>query len=119
MPGSLLIYICPNHLAAFVHQTLGWLTFRSHRLGALLKGEPDVVIRDGQIVGPCLQHHFLSRRDLEQALRLSGHVDSPDGIREARVERNGEISVIPRSGTPRILEIRVEAGVQTVRIELE
>jgi hypothetical protein len=40
-------------------------------------------------------------------------------VKEARLERNGDIGVIERERPPRVLEVAVEAGVQTVRIRLE
>jgi len=39
-------------------------------------------------------------------------------VKLAYLERNGGISVIPRKPEPRVLEVAVEEGVQTVRIEV-
>ena len=48
----------------------------------------------------------------------NNHTD-PANIRLAYLERSGQISVIPFKGEPRILDVSVAGGVQTVRIELE
>ena len=61
----------------------------------------------------------LTTRDLDEALRLQGeHPDSAQ-IDLAYLERNGSISLVPRKPQPRVLDVAVEHGVQTVRIELE
>jgi len=45
-------------------------------------------------------------------------VTRADQVAEARLERNGDISVIKARSEPRVVEIRVADGVQTVRVEL-
>jgi hypothetical protein len=51
------------------------------------------------------------------ALRTQYKIDDPSRITIARTERNGEISGVVYG--PRVIEVKVEAGVQTVRIELD
>jgi uncharacterized membrane protein YcaP (DUF421 family) len=63
-------------------------------LSALVKGRPALLIRDGRLVPGTLPRHHLGAHDLEEALRLSGHASSPDGVAEAWLERNGRISVV-------------------------
>ena len=72
-------------------------------------------MRDGQVIWKGLQRKAISRHDLEEALRLQARTDKIDDVREARCERNGDISIVKQ---PRIVEVRVEAGVQTVRLEI-
>ena len=45
--------------------------------------------------------------------------DLPENIKLAYLERNGAISMIPYKHEPRIVEVSVESGVQTVRITLD
>jgi hypothetical protein len=52
-----------------------------------------------------------------QACRRRG-LTRPEQVAEARLERNGDISVIRTERPPRVAEVRVADGVQTVRIEL-
>ncbi len=61
----------------------------------------------------------LSKQDLEQALRSVVQETDPANIKLAYLERNGSISMIPRPSAPRIVDVSVADGVQTVRIELE
>ncbi|HVT61371.1 MAG TPA: YetF domain-containing protein [Thermoanaerobaculia bacterium] len=96
------------------HHSLAWLSYRSPRLRALIGGRSNVVVRQGEPLGENLRRHLLSQADLAEELRLQ-HFAGLSGIAEARVERSGAISVVRE---PRVLEVKVEAGVQTVRIEV-
>jgi uncharacterized membrane protein YcaP (DUF421 family) len=78
-----------------------------------------VLVRDGEILEDALRASYISERDLRAALRSEARVDRPDEVKEARLERSGDISVLRRARAPRVLEVAVEAGVQTVRIRLE
>ncbi|HSJ99878.1 MAG TPA: YetF domain-containing protein [Kofleriaceae bacterium] len=103
---------------------LHWLfavgSFYSEWFGALVKGRPRTLIRDGEIDWDNMRRSHISRGDLELALRTAGKLTKPEEVKVASFERSGEISVIPqeRSPTARVLEIDVRDGVQTIRIEL-
>ncbi|HEX2223467.1 MAG TPA: YetF domain-containing protein [Thermoanaerobaculia bacterium] len=102
-----------------LHHLLAWATFRSHRLGLFFKGSPEPLIRDGRVLPDSLRKHRLSQGDLEEALRLHASVKDLGQIEEARYERNGDISFVKKSKRePKVVEIQVENGVQTVRIEI-
>jgi uncharacterized membrane protein YcaP (DUF421 family) len=101
------------------HHLLAWVTFRSRRLGKIFKGSPQLLIQDGRILPEGVRRYRLSPGDLEEVLRLHAHLTDPGKVQEARHERNGDISVITKKEEPRVLEVRVEAGVQTVRIEID
>ena len=60
----------------------------------------------------------LSRRDLNEALRQQGRPPDPSRIRLAYLERDGSISVVPHQDPPRVLDVSVNDGVQTVRVEM-
>jgi uncharacterized membrane protein YcaP (DUF421 family) len=117
--STLLMAVTASVVLVAIHQFLAWATFRSRRLGKIFKGAPQLLIQDGRPLPEGIRRYHLSAGDLEEALRLTGHVTDPGQVQEARVERNGDISVIPRKeSTPQVVEIRVEQGVQTVRIEI-
>jgi uncharacterized membrane protein YcaP (DUF421 family) len=77
------------------------------------------LIKDGKIQQQGMREIGFSTRDLEEALRLQGEETDPSKIKLAHMERNGSVSVIPRPSEPRIVDVSVTDGVQTVRIELE
>jgi len=116
--SPLFLSLAAAALFVALHRVSAYLSFRSHRFGRLFKGKPGLLIRDGRMVDEALAEHRLTRHDIEEALRIKGHLDDPAKVREAWFERNGEISVLPRSGEPKVVEVRVHEGVQTVRIEI-
>jgi uncharacterized membrane protein YcaP (DUF421 family) len=88
----------PTLCAAFVLVGLHWLlaqiAFRSSRFGTLIKGNTRVLIRDGSVDWDAMSRSNLSRDDLLGALRLQASLSDWEKVKEARLERNGEISVI-------------------------
>ena len=53
------------------------------------------------------------------AVRSQGNLGDLKKVKEARLERSGDISIIKASGEPKVVEVKVEDGVQTVRVVLE
>lgn len=102
-----------------IHWLLAFLTARLDWFGPLVKGNRQLLIRDGEIQEEGLRQSGLSRRDLEQHLRLEHKTSDVSKIRRAYMERSGKISVVPAERTPRVADVSVKDGVQTVRIELE
>jgi uncharacterized membrane protein YcaP (DUF421 family) len=70
------------------------MTRRSHTFGNFVKGHANLVIKDGVILRECLLKHDLSEHDLVEDLRLNGNVESPEQVKLAYYERNGQISVV-------------------------
>jgi uncharacterized membrane protein YcaP (DUF421 family) len=99
------------------HWLLTWLACRSHTLGKLVKGNAKLLAKDGKPLRENMNHAHISDRDLEEGLHLSG-IDELADVRLAYKERNGEVSVIKRKPSCRILDIDVREGVQTVRVEM-
>lgn len=113
----------PTLVAAAVlialHWLLAWIAFRSDRFGTLVKGSPRTLVRDGEIQWDAMRRSHVSRDDLLGALRAAGGVDDVAGVKLARLERNGTVSVVGRDdAAPRVVEIEVADGVQRVRIEI-
>ncbi len=101
-----------------LHWILAFLASRT-KFGSAVKGEPVLLIKDGQIQQQGVRRTGLSKQDLEQALRSVAQETDPAHIKLAYLERNGSISMIPCPSEPRIFDVSVEHGVQTVRIRLE
>jgi uncharacterized membrane protein YcaP (DUF421 family) len=76
------------------HRLLAMLSFHSHFLGRLVKGTDDIVIENGEVKREAMKKNFLTDRDLLEDLRLKAH-DSPAEVKSARIERSGDLSVIP------------------------
>jgi len=101
------------------HRLVAALSFRSRGFGALVKGEPQPVVQDGRIDWEKMRREHISEHDLEEALRLRAKTADEKRIAEARLERNGEISIVERPKEAKVVEVRVAEGIQTVRIEIQ
>jgi uncharacterized membrane protein YcaP (DUF421 family) len=99
-----------------LHWLIAAVAYSSDWFGTLVKGKPVLLIKDGRLNENGLRGSSVSHRDLEEALRIESHVTESESMKLAYLERNGGISVIPRKPEPRVLEVSVEDGVQTVRI---
>jgi uncharacterized membrane protein YcaP (DUF421 family) len=102
---------------------LHWLfalgSFRSKRFGTVVKGESRLLVRDGEIDWKAMRRGQIGIRDLEETLRSDGRAADVSQVREAYLERSGQISIIPKRRQPRVVEVDVADGVQTVRVVVE
>ncbi len=74
---------------------LNWLTRRSRTLQKAIEGEPRLLIRDGKLLRKALREEKLDVGDLETAVREHGLATIAE-VREAILETDGLISVIPK-----------------------
>jgi len=111
----------PTVLVAAVLIGLHWLfsvlAYHTSWFGTLVKGEPVLLIRDGEMQRPGMRRGSITEADLTQALRLQTNQSDPGKVKRAYLERNGQISVVPYPQEPRAVTVAVEDGVQTVKIE--
>ena len=75
---------------------LSFLIMKSGLFRRFLSGKSCVVIRKGKIDEKCLADEMYTVDDLTEALRLKGYTDISE-INQARIETNGELSVVPYS----------------------
>jgi uncharacterized membrane protein YcaP (DUF421 family) len=101
------------------HGLLAALAYRVDWLGPLVKGRPRLLVREGRVDREAMRQAGVSEHDLEQAVRLQAGETDLSRVRQARLERDGSISVVTDAREPVVLDVRVERGVQTVRIRLE
>jgi uncharacterized membrane protein YcaP (DUF421 family) len=101
-----------------LHWVFASLALRTS-LGSVFKGEPRLLIKDGQVQHEAMREAKLSSADLDQALRINAKHADPSKIRRAYLERNGSISVIPYPREPQVLDVSIEEGAPTIRIKLE
>jgi uncharacterized membrane protein YcaP (DUF421 family) len=78
----------------FVHRLFGSIGCRWHTFGTLIKGQPDVIVENGNVNWKVLRRNHVSKHDLEEDLRLNAKTEDISKIRIARVERSGDISFI-------------------------
>jgi uncharacterized membrane protein YcaP (DUF421 family) len=87
----------PSVLAMIVliamHWTFSFIAQRSSWFSGLIKGHSTILIAKGKVQHAPLRAAHMSRDDLDEDLRQQG-VSDPATVLEARLERNGRLSVI-------------------------
>lgn len=113
----------PTLAAGFVLVLLHWLfavlSFHLDWFGTVVKGNARVLVENGAILWEAMRKSHISRKDLMSAVRLQANITTLDRVDKARLERSGDISVIKSNGEPKLIEVEVVDGVQTIRIQLE
>jgi uncharacterized membrane protein YcaP (DUF421 family) len=79
-----------------VHRLFAALAYYSHWVGVLIKGSPDLIIENGDLVLSGMRRNHISRHDLEEDLRLAAKTENLKDIRTGYVERSGDISFIEK-----------------------
>jgi uncharacterized membrane protein YcaP (DUF421 family) len=109
-------------VAGSVHLGLYWLlaviAFHTYWFGPLIKGGRSLLIKDGEMQTEETRRVSVTPHDLAQAIREQMNHTDPAKIRLAYLERGGGISIIAEKQEPRVINVSVEGGVQTVRVEL-
>src|SRR5207244_856764 len=79
-----------------VHRMLAFIAYHSHWFGCLIKGSPEVIVENGEMVLETMRINHISKHDLDEDLRLDAKLDDIAKVKVARVERSGDISFIKR-----------------------
>ena len=75
---------------------IDWLNYRVPALRGWLEPPPLLLIRDGRVLHRNLRREFVTEDELKAKLRENGVTDIAE-VREARMETDGEVSVIKRA----------------------
>src|SRR5207247_1338963 len=79
-----------------VHRLFAFIAYHSHWFGCLLKGRPEVIVKDGNLILATMRRNHISKHDLEEDLRLDAQMEDASKVKVARVERSGDISFIKK-----------------------
>lgn len=82
-----------------LHHALSTLAFHSHWFSQLIKGQPRVLIRQGRLDRRAMARAKITDEDLDENLRMHGNVAGTAEVLEARLERNGAVSVVKSKHT--------------------
>jgi uncharacterized membrane protein YcaP (DUF421 family) len=97
--------------AVMVGTIIGWSVLldivgtRVAWLRWILHSDPVQVVRDGEIVQRNLRREFMTEEELKAQLRLQG-IDKVSDVKNAFIEHDGRVSVIPRQSQPRSRAVR-------------
>jgi hypothetical protein len=79
-----------------VHRLLAFIAYHSHWFGCLIKGRPEIIVENGDLILPVMHRNHISEHDLDEDLRLDAQIDDISRVRVARIERSGDISFIKK-----------------------
>jgi uncharacterized membrane protein YcaP (DUF421 family) len=88
---------------------LDWLSYYSPIIHKLLHPEPNLLIRDGQVLKENLRRELMTESQLRCQLRQAG-VKEPAQVDEAWMEGSGNVSVLKKEAAPPAGPAPVEAG---------
>jgi uncharacterized membrane protein YcaP (DUF421 family) len=88
--------LAASALLILLHRTVAALSCRWSALSKMVKGQAVVLVRDGRFDSDAMQAADISQDDLEENLRIHANLMSVSEVAEARLERNGQISVVKR-----------------------
>ena len=77
-----------------VHRLFALIAFHSHAFGALIKGRPELIIDDGDLILGTMRRNHISKHDVEEDMRLDARTQNLKDIGKGYVERSGDISFI-------------------------
>ena len=81
---------------AFWALVLNAVTYWSPRAERLLEGEPEVIVRHGELLSHAMARNRLTKMEIESEMRLAG-IARLSEVEWAVLENNGKISFIERS----------------------
>lgn len=123
--ASLWPTISAGFMLIVLHWSFASLSYHHAWFGRLVKGRPLKLVSEGERIEKNFDRAHITNRDLEEAARRGAGIDAGEAD-EVRLERSGEISFVShdrdqapdQKPQPRILDIAVADGVQTIRVEL-
>jgi uncharacterized membrane protein YcaP (DUF421 family) len=83
-------------LLMLVHRTCAFIAHCYHPFGKIVKGTEVPLVRNGDIDWKAMRRVLVSKKDLEEDLRLSAKTENISDIRLAQLERSGDISFIKK-----------------------
>jgi uncharacterized membrane protein YcaP (DUF421 family) len=86
--------IAASTVIVVFYRLLALISVHSHLFGSLIKGEYQVLYRDGEFIKKNMEKSLISEKDLMEGIRLKTNSNSLEPIKEVYVERGGKISVI-------------------------
>src|SRR3954451_3199334 len=99
-----------------MHWLFSGLALCWHGFGHIIKGRSEALIRGGRVDDEAMRRAHMTEYDLWEDLRGKSVSDLKQ-VSQARLERSGQLSVIKAKLKPKVVDVAVADGVQTVRIE--
>ncbi len=117
--GPLFVTVSAGVTLVLLHWLFAVVSLNHKGFANLVKGKTSRLVENHLPDVKEMKKGRVSEDDLKEQLRLGINQKTLDNIKEAYLERDGQISFIKEKTEPRVLDIKVENGVQTIRIKLE
>jgi uncharacterized membrane protein YcaP (DUF421 family) len=79
-----------------VHAIISKLSFCSETIGILVKGNAAALVENGKMDRKMMAKAKISEKDLLEEARMNGQIGHIEDIQLATLERNGQVSIIPK-----------------------
>lgn len=89
--------VTAGFVLVFSHRILAWASLNYHWIDKLIKGPQRILYQHGEINQQNLNKSLMTKGDLMESVRVNGNSGKLEEIEEARLERTGEISVLPKN----------------------
>jgi uncharacterized membrane protein YcaP (DUF421 family) len=86
-------------VVVLLNRLLALIAYQSHSFGILIKGRPELIIHEGDLVLRTMRRNHISKHDVEEDMRLNASIEDLKNIRKGFVERSGDISFIEKGDT--------------------
>jgi uncharacterized membrane protein YcaP (DUF421 family) len=86
--------LAASAVLVILHHVLGTAACYSRTFSWLVKGKPIILVQDGHSDDSALKRAKITPDDLDENLRINGNERDLAKIAEARLERNGTVSVV-------------------------
>lgn len=94
--APLFATIGAGFVVVLLNRLLALIAYQSHAFGILIKGRPELIIDNGDLVFPTMRRNHISKHDVEEDMRLEARLEDLKKIRRGFVERSGDISFIEK-----------------------
>jgi uncharacterized membrane protein YcaP (DUF421 family) len=74
-----------------VSYLIGWITFKSKRMEAVIEGRPQVIIHEGKLFEDVMSNAKFTRQELDSMLRQAGYFEIKE-VKLAILENNGSLT---------------------------
>src|ERR1700724_2829881 len=69
-------------ILVIVHRLFALIAFHSHAFGVLIKGAPELIIDDGDLVLRTMRRNHISKHDVEEDMRLAARTENLKAIKK-------------------------------------
>jgi uncharacterized membrane protein YcaP (DUF421 family) len=81
-------------LMIIIYRIVGWLTYKNSRFAWLIKGQSEVLYKDGVFNEKKMERAMITKADIMESLRLETRQEEFERIEEVHLETNGRISFV-------------------------